>query len=78
MYAIKITGTAIQCKSNAAITAIPTSINFGRLLLTERFLNFNAIMGTLLTINQDRKTIIPYNTHLFNKSEAMVSFSPCQ
>ena len=69
MYATKTTGTANHCKKIAAIMAMPTKINFGKLFFIVKSLNFNAIKGSLLTINELSKIIIPYKNHLLSKIE---------
>ena len=56
---MKIMGTASHFKKMAAITAIAAKIIFGRLFFTEKSLNFKAIIGMVLTINQLNTMIKP-------------------
>ena len=72
------TGTAIHCSTSAATKAITTKIILDKLFFNVKSLNFNAIMGRLLTINQDKKIIIAYNTHLFNNTFTTMSVGECQ
>lgn len=78
MYVINIAGTANHCKIIAATMEITTSITFGRLSFKELFLNFIAIIGTLLTMIQDKNKTMPYKNHLFSKISVTAAFALCQ
>lgn len=75
---MKTTGTASHCKNMAATMAVTSKIIFGILLLKEKFLNFKAIMGIVLTINQLTIKTTPYNTHLFSKTSITKLLGECQ
>lgn len=75
---MKVTGTATQCKNMAATIAASSSIILGRLLLTEKFLNFIAIMGILLTMSHDNTKVTEYKNHLFSNRVGTNSYSACQ
>ncbi len=78
MYAIKITGTASQCKNSTAITANAKRRYFGRLFFTDRSLNFRAIKGSLLTISQQTTAMSTYRNHLLSNISVIALFSACQ
>gem|GEM_PF-6565458 len=59
------TGTASHFKNTAASNASTSNATFGQLFRIEKSLNFSAINGSLLTINQPTTTISPYSTHRF-------------
>ena len=59
------TGTASHCKRNALTMAITNKIILGRLFLTVKSLNFNAINGKVEIINKLNTSISKYKNHLF-------------
>ena len=64
---MKTIGIANHFNNKAVATAMPTKINFGKLLFILKSLNFNAIRGSLDTIRKLNKIINPYKNHLFIK-----------
>ena len=62
---MKIIGTASHFKNITASNPIASKMIFGISFFREKLLNFKAIIGSLLTINQLSTAINTYNTHLF-------------
>ena len=69
---MKIIGTASHFKNTADSNPITNNIILGISFFIEKFLNFKAIIGNLLTINQLSITINVYNTHLFISHSLML------
>src|SRR6185437_1627413 len=65
---INTTGTAIQCKNNAAIIAIINKIIFDKLFFKLKSENFKDIMRRLLTIRKLSTIIVEYKNHLLTSS----------
>ena len=62
---------ANQCKMITAITVRMINKNLGQLSFSERFLNFNAIIGKRDTISHDTTKITAYKNQVFINKELM-------
>ncbi len=69
------TGTVSHFNKKTETSPMTMSRMCGKLFLMEKFLNLNASIGTLLTINQLSEMMSAYKTHLFT-SQSLISMRP--